>query len=1080
MGKFTFKDRQDRGEDFLRFLNTEHISIDGMSKGQVAEFYNDQYKKYLRQIIPGQSIPSFSSVLQPLFMNGIIHLKGAFFYLGSHDNARSEAADTVNGVGPGGDASSAASWGRPYYRKFAVDQHKILKKLERAGNRSPTAEDSGQTESDEPLPEYISVKDRVFFCKLCSAPCTSQQEVVKHVDGRRHRVAVLVHKLKSEKDKLTKNKHGVVISVPSDGQDADTVLLYLKEQHPRDITLTIKNVSSAQSVELVSCELLKRIRVFQLDDVEKVTESQNSVVIQSGQTYDIQIRAEARNIGSYHSPLALQFRHVDNADSTFHIVKYLHAKCQNETMEEIKKGVKNVRRENQFKKTRSQRKATRTINGYPLPKFGSDKLERKVELKQYLIPDSLRKMINHGLANTSHLKQFEKIELTALRKMLEDQVTMETYCKKMSTLMHFEEIQMEVDIQQYDIEDIMMLQYHRNKRLLLLDVPGLAESRPSVLRGDQLFVRIRDNGGNTSEREYQGFVHEILQTQIALGFHESLMKEHVHNTRFNVRFIFNRLPIRLMHRACELADELSLEKLIFPTVKSIGSFGQIRPVHESLKYFSTDPHPNKEQDIAIRHIVSGTSRPAPYLVFGPPGTGKTFTIVEAMKQIWKCIPDSHILACAPSNTAADLIVERLLKHLPIKDIFRLNAASRVWATIPEKIRDVCNYDTHESRYFYPNKESMMKYRIVVSTLITGGRLASADFPSDHFTHVFIDEAGYAVEPECVIAVAGILDCNPNVKNGGQLVLAGDPEQLRAILRSPFAVKYNLDRSLLERLMEDHTIYGKIATSPDSPAQYNDTVLTKLVKNYRSHKVILHLSNKHFYDGELEEAAPEIRQLMCQWEGLPRTHFPLIFHAVIGEDMREEKSPSFFNLEEICVVVKYVKDLMESRVQGKKLKQEEIGVISPYRKQVQKIKTQLAKNRLFEKIKVGSVEEFQGSEKLIIIVSTVRSNPKYLSLDARFNLGFLNNPKRFNVTMTRAKALLIVIGNPLTLQMDSYWGSLIQYCKDNGSVFGEDLITDPEQDFDDVLQRMAAVNLESPDSKMIKTATAEEHPWRKDM
>ena len=81
---------------------------------------------------------------------------------------------------------------------------------------------------------------------------------------------------------MTKNKNGVTVSAPSDGRDADTLLMILKEQQPREVTLTIKNTNKTQGVELISCELLKRIRVFQLDDVRKVTESQTNVIIEPG------------------------------------------------------------------------------------------------------------------------------------------------------------------------------------------------------------------------------------------------------------------------------------------------------------------------------------------------------------------------------------------------------------------------------------------------------------------------------------------------------------------------------------------------------------------------------------------------------------------------------------------------------------------------------------------------------------------------------------------------------------------------------------------------------------------------------
>ncbi|ESO99380.1 hypothetical protein LOTGIDRAFT_113531, partial [Lottia gigantea] len=434
---------------------------------------------------------------------------------------------------------------------------------------------------------------------------------------------------------------------------------------------------------------------------------------------------------------------------------------------------------------------------------------------------------------------------------------------------------------------------------------------------------------------------------------------------------------------------------------------------------------NKEQASAIKHIVSGTSRPAPYLVFGPPGTGKTFTIVEAMKQVSHDfqLVQTHILACTPSNNAADLITERLLDNENILGgILRLNAVSRSWKSVPDRIKSVCNHNKESGTYYYPNKQTIQKYRVIVCTAITAGRLSSARFPKGHFTHVFFDEAGHSLEPETLISVTNILTIGT-----GLLVLAGDQKQLGPILRSPFAIKYGLNMSLLERYMTQEDVYAKIA-SESGVMKYNPNVLTKLVKNYRSHADILHHPNQLFYDNELEACADKsIANMMCGWEGLPNKKFPIIFHPLYGEELREERSPSFFNPEEAYLVLQYVKDL--KKLTGKyKLEDKDIGIITPYQKQVQKIQHMMSSNR-WKNIRVGSVEEFQGQERKVIIVSTVRSSPEFLSLDINFKLGFLRNPKRFNVTVTRAKSLLIIIGNPNILSLDDNWSRYeVVYCR----------------------------------------------------
>ena len=114
---------------------------------------------------------------------------------------------------------------------------------------------------------------------------------------------------------------------------------------------------------------------------------------------------------------------------------------------------------------------------------------------------------------------------------------------------------------------------------------------------------------------------------------------------------------------------------------------------------------------------------------------------------------------------------------------------------------------------------------------------------------------------------------------------------------------------------------------------NSRFFTKLLKNYRSHPAILTQPNQMFYDDELQACADVmLRESLCSWEGLPKRGFPVVFHGVVGEDMREERSPSFFNPQEVNVVVQYVESLLEARG-GVKVKEADIGVISPYRKQV---------------------------------------------------------------------------------------------------------------------------------------------------
>lgn len=128
-------------------------------------------------------------------------------------------------------------------------------------------------------------------------------------------------------------------------------------------------------------------------------------------------------------------------------------------------------------------------------------------------------------------------------------------------------------------------------------------------------------------------------------------------------------------------------------------------------------------------------------------------------------------------------------------------------------------------------------------------------------------------------------------------------------------------------MNEQSVYAK---------PYDERIITKLLKNYRSHPAILKLPNEMFYDGELQVWADEVmRESLCDWEKLPRPGFPVMFHGVTGQDQREERSPSFFNAEEVSIVWTYVNSLLTEKKRGIKVKPKDIGIISPYRKQVYK-------------------------------------------------------------------------------------------------------------------------------------------------
>ncbi len=245
------------------------------------------------------------------------------------------------------------------------------------------------------------------------------------------------------------------------------------------------------------------------------------------------------------------------------------------------------------------------------------------------------------------------------------------------------------------------------------------------------------------------------------------------------------------------------------------------------------------------------------------------------------------------------------------------------------------------------------------------RLAIYGVARGHFNVLCVDEAGHATEPEVVSVASTLMDFQRMDDQVGQLILAGDPKQLGPIVTSDVCCKFGLDVSFMERLV------GRKVYQKDSSKQYPTPLITQLVRNYRSHPSILKLPNDMFYDGELvAEGNPLKTHDMNRWEYLPNAKFPIFFHAVFGENLREGNSPSWFNPEEAQEVVKYVDALVyHSRPP---VDQKDIGVITPYARQAQKIRLALASLNL-KNVKVGSVETFQGQERRCIVLSTVRSD-----------------------------------------------------------------------------------------------------------
>lgn len=679
-------------------------------------------------------------------------------------------------------------------------------------------------------------------------------------------------------------------------------------------------------------------------------------------------------------------QHMPNIDKTFKENCTIHLRIADKLESEIlvKPGRQNDARDGHSGRT-----------GHKM--FGSGRSESRRQpafrfrLKEYKVP-----RIIYRLYEAQREKNDEWDFIIALK--LGDVLTAENYAQRFENLIYLEESNQTVELRRFDLK-CAKLGAETRRGYFNLKVPGLAEGRPSLMAGDMLVLR-----SDKRPKGYEGYITEVQMNKIVFKLSEQIDK--YKDILFDVYFKFNRTTYRRLHHGVSLIDTRPLiKKIIFPEREWITD----KKLNKSLKAQSLIA---KEQDFsnlvcfngglndtqkrAVINILRGFCRPQPYIIYGPPGTGKTTVLVEAILQIHRRSPHSNILVAVNSNSAVEIIAERILKSGKIRpqELIRFSARSRDPLV---KLKPITQYSDTLT-------DSMLKdSRIVLSTLIQSGALYNYDH---NFDFLFVDEAGHATEPETLISV-GLL------KKEGLLVLAGDFHQLGPVCLSPIAKSHGLSTSLLQRLSE-RKLYQRRLNSKTKEYFYNEKYITKLNQTNRSDLKLLKVNNEMFYDNELTSNVKTSAKLL-NYFGVKR---PIIFEPIKGFEKQEEQSPSRCNPIEALACLRYV-----YRLQKGGMKPENIGIITPYKLQVEKLKYAFARCRL-QSCKIGSVEEFQGDERQVIIISTVRTivGKRGKNMSDKFDFLFQNT--RFNVATSRAKYMNILIGDPDILKLDTCWRNYI--------------------------------------------------------
>ncbi|XP_053668330.1 putative helicase mov-10-B.1 [Anopheles marshallii] len=639
---------------------------------------------------------------------------------------------------------------------------------------------------------------------------------------------------------------------------------------------------------------------------------------------------------------------------------------------------------------------------------------RLSKLPLFEVPDYVQDVYLNGFLTAQHYNRNAKLWLERFRKYREEQLNSSNYIEYLRMLNQIDEFDSHLQMLRYTIETATLEEMTAPKEYLLtieqfkvppvlLDISShvhvfYAPNLPCVTRGC-----IIDCSS-----------HFIIRTEIPLRKLSSL----------KLTFPLNRTRYKMEYMALNYLCSLDLNSVVFPSPEASKPNNTKDGFKEepitTFEWHQDCIAQNERQKQAIQNIINRTAYPAPYILFGPPGTGKTYTIVEAVLQIYKLRPKSRILVTATSNYACNELTKRLLKYVNHSDIFRYFSviAERDIHGIDLKVLEVSNM--HCGNYETPAMEDFTQTRILVCTVINCGRLLQLEVARNMYDYIFIDECGSCNELSALVPIGCVGTDSVNKRLHASIVLAGDPKQLGPVTRMSYLKNTPHDVSLLQRLME-LPLYSKDMNNNE----YNPDMVTKLLDNYRSHRALFRYSNEQFYESELRaKGAPAITSWAVNWQRLPNPNFPMIFHSVIGHMKQDSITLSYWNVQEANKVYEYVQLLMKDQINGRIMQQEDIGIVTPYSKQVEFLKNGLSLLG-FDNIEVGSAEQYQGREKPVIIISTVRSN--------RTTVGFLADPRRLNVVLTRAQALTIIIGNPINLVTNSSWYSFLQLLEANGAL-----------------------------------------------
>lgn len=492
------------------------------------------------------------------------------------------------------------------------------------------------------------------------------------------------------------------------------------------------------------------------------------------------------------------------------------------------------------------------------------------------------------------------------------------------------------------------------------------------------------------------------------------------NKLLGLRCTIDETSFRVMLESLHTAARLDSEAWVHLRETLIG------PLQPQFRELPPTPSTwlNEAQQKAVQKVLEAHEVA---VVHGPPGTGKTTTLVEAIIETLQ--RETQVIVCAPSNAAVDWISEQLMRRsvhvLRVGNPLRMNdemlecSYERRYAAHPDyselwSIRKALREHKGKAKSSHEQQAHLHKLRTrqteleikIDNDLFEQARVVSCTLIGSayhilehrHFNTLFIDEAAQALEPACW---AALLKCN-------RVVLCGDHKQLPPTIKSMQAARAGLDKTLMQRV-----------------AQEKPGCVSLLSTQYRMHRDIMGFSSRWFYHNQLKADPTVADRLISPLD----TPLLWIDTSRLQNDEKQTRSLSRLNSEEAKLLVHTLRDYIDmlslEKIQNERV---DFGIISPYKAQVKLIRRLLKMQRFYRalrsQISVNSVDGFQGQERDVILLSMVRDNEEG-------SIGFLHDLRRMNVAMTRARMKLIIVGDADTLSQHRFYKELVEYFKAHG-------------------------------------------------